>query len=760
MRNECSGKSPKAVRCFWIRVSTKINQNMELSAVVDVESGTLKCARDEIKEEVEKHLCRTFRGSMEPVEKVERGVNMPSFAEQHVQEHSYGVSQRPALCKVNDSAKVNEDPGGWMDRNYTLEEIRKSLKKMKGGKAKGHDFLPNEFLINAPDELLVLIVSLFNMIKKEGRVPKDWNKGIITLIFKKGLREMLKNYRPVTVIISLSGLYSRVLNERLEKIVEGQGLLGEDQQGFRKGRRMGDNSFLLDTVLWKSRAMRKDVHLAYVDISKAYDTVDRDILWDKLERMGIGGQFLKSLQGIYSGDCVEAVVNGSTTRPVYLRRGLRQGCSLSPLLFALYISDIGREMTASPSGVEIGGLRVCALLFADDIALIARTSLELKGLIKKVKNICNELKLQISLEKSQIVSPEGEGDWDIMDDRDEILSLKSVLSYKYLGTETTLLMSSTGSKKQKKCVRTAQRYRYACHYVGRTGPDMIDVVLATWNNIAIPTILSGCEVIPFTEETIEAIESEQVHLAKRLLNLPKSTPNVCVQTELGMKPFRLVLYQHQLSFYLRAMQLPKSRWVSIALEEHLSGGWDSPYMSYIAKIRRRTGLLDMAPTMSFLGKQLESWSLQEVNGRIDRLSCVTILPMKSFLREVYVCEGEGIGVLAAFRLGSAGLGNREPGKGQLERKSQCQLCYGVLNEMHVAFTCSMVEDYRKKETDISFFRNVCRRKNIPVKQAYRRYVTGYDWNGIKVLQGSYAMRGAELKGIVKYWQSLLGYIVY
>ena len=160
----------------------------------------------------------------------------------------------------------------------------------------------------------------------------------------------------------------------------------------------------------------------------------------------------------------------------------------------------------------------------------------------------------------------------------------------------------------------------------------------------------------------------------------------------------------------------------------------------------------MTPTMSFLGKQL--------NGQLDRLSCVTILPMMSFSREVYVCEGEGIGELAAFRLGSAGLGNREPGKGQLERKSQCQLCYGVLNEMHVAFTCSMVEDYRKKETDISFFRNVCRRKNNPVKQAYRRYVTGYDWNGIKVLQGSYAMRGAELKGIVKYWQSLLGYIVY
>ena len=57
---------------------------------------------------------------------------------------------------------------------------------------------------------------------------------------------------------------------------------------------------------------------------------------------------------------------------------------------------------------------------------------------------------------------------------------------------------------------TAKRYKFACSYVGRSGPDVVDTVLATWSNIAIPSMLSGCEVIPFTETTIEAIEA--IHL--------------------------------------------------------------------------------------------------------------------------------------------------------------------------------------------------------------------------------------------------------
>ena len=89
---------------------------------------------------------------------------------------------------------------------------------------------------------------------ESGIFPDGWNKGRITLVHKRGSRELLGNYRPLTVIISLSGLYSRLLNERLVQVVEKHKLLGEIQNGFRRGRGCSDNAFILDTILWKSKA--------------------------------------------------------------------------------------------------------------------------------------------------------------------------------------------------------------------------------------------------------------------------------------------------------------------------------------------------------------------------------------------------------------------------------------------------------------------------------------------------------------------------
>ena len=90
----------------------------------------------------------------------------------------------------------------------------------------------------------------------------------MVLVHKKSLRELLGNYRPLTVIISLSGLYSRLLNERLTCVVEQHGLLGQIQNGFRRGRSGSDNSFILDSILWMSKSKRKKIHLAFIDLTK------------------------------------------------------------------------------------------------------------------------------------------------------------------------------------------------------------------------------------------------------------------------------------------------------------------------------------------------------------------------------------------------------------------------------------------------------------------------------------------------------------
>ena len=761
VKKECSGNTTSARKSFWQHVTSKVKQSSDINGVVDPESGVLKCSREEIAELTEKHLNKVFNGISENTQTEENISLNTKHMEAHVEEHSYCVNNNPKLPKINNSCLLTEDPGGWLDRDYTVEEVKQAASTMHGGRAKGWDNIPNEFIINAPDELFSVITALFNRIKKTGVTPAGWNKGRVTLIFKKGLRESLGNYRPITVLISLSGLYSRVLNARLTEVVESHKLLGEDQNGFRKGRRMADNSFILDSILWKAKSKKQKVHLCYVDITKAYDSVNRNILWTKLASMGFGGQFLQSLKSLYTGDSLVCTVNGVSTGQVYPQRGLRQGCSLSPLLFALYISEIGKDLSTSTLGFPLGGMTVSVLCFADDIVLFAKKADGLRHLIGMVKAICDKLKLEISISKSNVVSPEDQEVWDILDQQNEVvLSLKSVLSYKYLGTETTLQMGSTATMRQQKSITTAKRYKFACYYLAKTGPDVVDMAIATWSNIAIPSILTGCEVIPFSDATIEAIERLQSQLAKSILGLRQTAPNICAQTELGFKPFRMLLWKHQLGFYQRLIKLPGKRWASRALSEHLAGTWSSPYVAYITRIMEKIKMFDILPTERGLDLHLNEWAINETNRKISMGKLPCISPITEFSRQSYVYEQKQLSIIAEFRLSCAGLGNKAPNNAGF-RSKDCILCSRELNEQHVAFTCPEIEKTRRQQTSISTFRNQCRLlANDSIDVSYAKFVNGQDVYGVKIPRSAYKDRGHMLFTMKNTWLRLTGYKVY
>ena len=120
--------------------------------------------------------------------------------------------------------------------------------------------------------------------------------------------------------------------------------------------------------------------------------------------MGFGGQFLESLKSLYKDDFVTCESNGVTSKPVFLGRGLRQGCSLSPMLFALYVSDMSKDLHASNLGVLLHKVCVSSLFFADDILLVARDSDGLRMLLKIVQNHCKDLDMTLSVKKSKVMT--------------------------------------------------------------------------------------------------------------------------------------------------------------------------------------------------------------------------------------------------------------------------------------------------------------------------------------------------------------------
>ena len=755
------GGSKSSRSKFWSAVTGKVKQSSSFTSVISP-SGTLETDNDAIGTVIENHLCDIFQGSSEPIPiaKIEpvpdHSYCSTSSPLNAATDHVYNKVTLPSLPYTCASPSLENNPSDWLGRDFSVAEVQKIASTLNNGKAFGWDHIPSEFLKNAPSQAIVVMTSLFNKIKNTGILPSGWNCGRITLVHKKGLRAKLGNYRPITVLVSLSSFFSKLLNERLINVVEAHGLLGEAQNGFRQGRCGADNIFVLNTILWKAKALEEKVHLGFVDISKAYDSVNRDLLWRKLEKIGIRGAFLDALKALYSGDSVRCMFNNTKTRPVYLRRGLRQGCSLSPLLFAIYISDIGDTLSNSSLGFTLDGQPIAGLLFADDIVLISKTAAGLKTLFGLVKSHCDDLLLDINTGegKSEIISPT-EDVWDILDDEGEVvITLRQVLKYKYLGLESFLSPAQTCRVKQAKCIQTANKYKFACLHIGRTGPDVVDATLATWVNIAIPSILFGCESILFTETTVLSIERVQAQVTKRLLGLPSNTANICTQTELGIIPFRLALYQAQLSFYFRVLDLPSTRWAKKAMLEHLSMEWQSPYFRYISEIRASVHMNFFPPTTRYLKSHLYTWSLSEVNSTLADLSLPYVAPMKGFKKQPYVFEHPHLDTIAQFRLSNSGLGNRSPrwAGTQYPRISQCPLCTSAVSEDHVILACPSIETERKN-FGITFFRNRCQDKGWTLEASFSSLLNFVDPDGAALPRTEIVRIGLVLDTLRGFWLS-------
>ena len=287
----CEGNSKAARKKFWSFVSNREEKSTEISALIHPESGVLKCDPDEVKTIAENFLKDLFQGSFEPIVTKPKEFQEGPAEQSHQDhdyckgggfpgtkkipapppsaEHEYAKNPSPKLVSVDDSGMLDNDPRGYCDKEISEEEVGAAVKLLKPGKAVGWDTIPNEAIKHAGAPFLVLLTFLFNMIRVQGVLPTGWNRGRMVLVYKRGAVENIMNYRPLTVVISLCGVFSRVLNARLVEAVESRNILGEIQNGFRKNRCCADNNFVLSTILWKARAMGNKVYCAYVDLFKA-----------------------------------------------------------------------------------------------------------------------------------------------------------------------------------------------------------------------------------------------------------------------------------------------------------------------------------------------------------------------------------------------------------------------------------------------------------------------------------------------------------
>ena len=152
---------------------------------------------------------------------------------------------------------------------------------------------------------------------------------------------------------------------------ENHDILCEAQYGFCKGRRTIDPIFILSQVVLCAHKKNKPVFICFVDLAKAFDSVNLELLWLKLAHIGLSSKILHMLQSIYKNANSQVYSNNVFSESFPHSKGVRQGCNLSPLLFTLFMNDLEGFLKSHSSAGSciLNNCRLRLMMFADDIVL-------------------------------------------------------------------------------------------------------------------------------------------------------------------------------------------------------------------------------------------------------------------------------------------------------------------------------------------------------------------------------------------------------
>ena len=202
----------------------------------------------------------------------------------------------------------------------TLEELTSAVKKLKNSKAGGSSNILPEMVKAACEEVR--------------KVPQEWTDATIIPIPKKGNLNICDNWRGIALLEVVGKVVARVIQARLQKVAEEE--LPESQCGFREGRGCSDMIFTVRQLVEKTIEHHSKQFLIFVDLTKAYDTVPREALWCALQKLGVPKTIIDIIQSLHEGMKARVWVEGELLEEIDVDNGLRQGCTLAPVLFNIY----------------------------------------------------------------------------------------------------------------------------------------------------------------------------------------------------------------------------------------------------------------------------------------------------------------------------------------------------------------------------------------------------------------------------------------
>lgn len=494
--------------------------------------------------------------------------------------------ERPPIEKTNAST----------DPSITKDEIEKAIRNSKNNKANGPDEIPSEILKLLDKRGITVLHKIFNTIYETGQYPKQWLCSTFIPLPKKTNARKCEDHRLISLMSHTLKIFLKIIQQRIYKKCERD--MSDSQFGFRQGLGTRDAIVATQVLVQNCHDQRKDVCLCFIDYEKAFDRVQHHLLMKLLKRLDIDQRDIRCIENLYWNQTAQIKLDNNTSNNIQIRRGVRQGCVMSPLLFNLYSETIFREaLEELEMGIKINGVWINNIRYADDTVLIADNIEDLQELVNKIGEQSKSMGLNINIQKTKfMIISRNLKEFENATITFDTMPIERVDKFKYLGIWLT--ESWTPDLEIRSRIEQARQAFLRFRKVLTCTDFNLDLRLKFTRCYVWSVLLYGAEGWTLKVAEINKLESFEMWLYRRILKIPwtaRMTNAEILRRVNNQRQLFEVIKRRKTAYLGHIMRNEKYQFLQLVIEGKIEGrrGIGRKKMSWLRNIRQWTGLHDV-----------------------------------------------------------------------------------------------------------------------------------------------------------------------